>query len=242
MKIRTLFISDVHLGNKKSSPDYLLKVLKEYDFENLIIIGDFIDLTSLKKKFYWKPNHSKVIQKILKLSKKVKVTYILGNHDFYLRSLLEDNYNIMLGNISIQNEMIYKTKKGKNIYICHGDQFDGFVRLNPILYNIGDWAYELSFKINRIYNFFRKIFNLNEWSLSSYLKNKVKNILSYINNFKVISTQKAKSMECDSIMIGHIHTPAIEIGVIDYYNTGDFCESCSFIIETLEGEIILVKK
>jgi UDP-2,3-diacylglucosamine pyrophosphatase LpxH len=241
MKIRTLFISDVHLGNRKSSPEFLLSILKEYDYENLIIIGDFIDLTSLKKNFYWKQSHSKIIQKILKLSKTINVIYILGNHDYYLRGLIEDS-SIKLGSISIQDEYIYTTLKNERIYICHGDQFDGFVRLNPILYNIGDWAYELSFKINRVYNFFRKVFKLNDWSLSSYLKHKVKNVLSYINNFKAISTQKAKAMNCDSIMIGHIHTPEIERSDINYYNTGDFCESCSFLIERYDGEIILIKK
>ncbi len=241
MKIRTLFISDVHLGNKKSSTDYLLSVLKEYEFENLIIIGDFIDLTSLKKKFYWKPNHSKVIQKILKMSKKVKVTYILGNHDHFLRGLIEDS-PIKLGKILITDDLIYETLKKERIYICHGDQFDGFIKLNPILYRIGDWAYEFSFKVSRFYNHIRRIFRQNEWSLSAYLKCKVKNVISFLNDFKEISKQKAKQMNCDSIMIGHIHTPAIDRGVINYYNTGDMVESRSYIIENLDGEIILIIK
>jgi UDP-2,3-diacylglucosamine pyrophosphatase LpxH len=96
MKIKTLFISDVHLGTKKCQADKLLEVIKNYEFEKLIIVGDFIDLTSLKRKFYWHPDHSTVIQKVLRLSRKgVSVTYILGNHDFYLRELIkEDNINI----------------------------------------------------------------------------------------------------------------------------------------------------
>ena len=86
MKIKTLFISDVHIGTIKSQPEKLLKVFKEYDFEELIIIGDFIDMTSLKRKIYWNENHSAVIQKIIKMSRKnVSVKYILGNHDYYLR-------------------------------------------------------------------------------------------------------------------------------------------------------------
>lgn len=239
MKIRTLFISDVHLGNKKSNAKALLEVFKKYNFENLVIIGDFIDLTSLKKKFYWNIEHSNVIQKVLKYSKKdVNVYYIIGNHDFYLRALIEEE-NINIGNIILCDELNWVTKKEENIYICHGDQFDGFIRLHPILYHIGDIAYEFSFKINRIYNFFRRLFKLNNWSLSSYLKNKVKNVISYINDFKTLSTMKAKEMNSDSIMIGHIHTPTIERGEVNYYNTGDFCETCSYIIETTDGEIIL---
>lgn len=241
MKVKTLFISDIHLGNHKSQAGKLLEVLKEIEYENLVIVGDFIDLTSLKKKFYWNTDHSTVIQKILRSSRKgVNVTYILGNHDFYLRGLIKDE-NINIGDITICDEMYYETSKGEKIYICHGDQFDGFVRLHPFLYVLGDWAYEFSFKINKTYNWFRRIFGLDYWSLSQYLKSKVKNAITFINDFKILSLKKLEEVNCDSIMIGHIHTPAIEkIGDRTYYNTGDFCESCSYLYEDLNGEIKLV--
>lgn len=241
MKVKTLFISDIHLGNHKSQAGKLLEVLKDYDYENLVIVGDFIDLTSLKKKFYWNINHSTVIQKVLRLSRKgVKVTYILGNHDFYLRGLIKDE-NINIGDITICDEMYYETSKGEKIYICHGDQFDGFIRLHPFLYILGDWAYEMSFKINKSYNWFRKIVGLEYWSLSQYLKYKVKNAITFINDFKFLSLKKLDEVDCNSIMIGHIHTPDIEkIGDKTYYNTGDFCETCSYLYEDLEGEIKLV--
>jgi UDP-2,3-diacylglucosamine pyrophosphatase LpxH len=241
MKVRTLFISDIHLGNHKSQPGKLLEVLKNYEYENLVIVGDFIDLTSLKKKFYWNADHSTVIQKILRSSRKgVDVTYILGNHDFYLRELIKED-NINIGDILLCDEMYYETLKGEKIYICHGDQFDGFIRLHPFLYVLGDWAYEFSFKINKTYNWFRRIFGLEYWSLSQYLKSKVKNAITFINDFKILSLKKLDEVNCDSIMIGHIHTPAIEkIGNKSYYNTGDFCETCSFLYENLDGEIVLV--
>ena len=241
MKVKTLFVSDIHLGNHKSQAGKLLEVLKNYEYENLIIVGDFIDLTSLKKKFYWNADHSTVIQKVLRASRKgVKVTYILGNHDFYLRGLIKDE-NINIGDITICDEMYYETSKGEKIYICHGDQFDGFIRLHPFLYVLGDWAYEFSFKINKAYNWLRKIVGLEYWSLSQYLKYKVKNAITFINDFKILSLRKLDEVDCDSIMIGHIHTPAIEkIGEKTYYNTGDFCETCSFLYEDLEGNINLV--
>jgi UDP-2,3-diacylglucosamine pyrophosphatase LpxH len=241
MKVKTLFVSDINLGNHKSQPEKLLEVLRDYEYENLVIVGDFIDLTSLKKKFYWSANHSTVIQKVLRASRKgVNVTYILGNHDFYLRGLIKDE-NINIGDITICDEMYYETSKGEKIYICHGDQFDGFIRLHPFLYVLGDWAYEFSFKINKAYNWLRKIVGLQYWSLSQYLKYKVKNAITFINDFKILSLRKLDEVDCDSIMIGHIHTPAIEkIGEKTYYNTGDFCETCSFLYEDLEGNINLV--
>jgi UDP-2,3-diacylglucosamine pyrophosphatase LpxH len=239
-KIRTLFISDIHLGTKKCQAEKLLEVFKNYEFEQLVIVGDFIDLTSLKRKFYWNESHSTVIQKILRFSGKgVKVNYILGNHDYYLRGLIKES-NLNVGDIEISDELFYMTTKGESIYICHGDQFDGFVRLHPFLYMIGDFAYELSFKINTIYNKIRSVFGLEYWSLSKFLKSKVKDAVSFINDFQRLSVMKLEEIGCDSIMIGHIHTPAIEkLKEKNYYNTGDFCESCSYIIEDLEGNIIL---
>lgn len=238
-KVRTLFISDVHLGTSKSKADKLLEVFKEWEYENLVIIGDFIDLTALKKKFYWKEDHSTVIQKVLRMSRKdIKVIYILGNHDHYLRGLIKEQ-NLNIGDILLCDEYYYTTLKGEKIYICHGDQFDGFIRMHPFLYVLGDWAYELSFKINKWYNKIRFIFGLEYWSLSAYLKMKVKNAVSFINDFKILSVRKLEEVECDSIMIGHIHTPEIVKGEKSYYNSGDFCESCSYLVETLDGEIQL---
>jgi UDP-2,3-diacylglucosamine pyrophosphatase LpxH len=240
-KIRTLFISDVHLGTKKCQAEKLLEVFRKYEFENLVIVGDFIDLTSLKRKFYWNESHSTVIQKILRLSRKgVNVSYILGNHDHYLRGLIKES-NINIGDIEISDEMFYTTIKGETIYICHGDQFDGFIRLHPFLYMVGDFAYELSFKINTIYNKIRSAFGLEYWSLSKFLKSKVKDAISFVNDFKRLSIMKLEEVECDSIMIGHIHTPAIEkMEGKGYYNTGDMVESCSYIIEDFDGNIKLL--
>ena len=241
MKIKTLFISDVHLGTSKCQADKLLQVLKDYEYEKLIIVGDFIDLTSLKRKFFWKPDHSTIIQKILRSSRKgTEVVYILGNHDFYLRGLIDDG-DINIGDILLCDEYYHTTVSGERIYICHGDQFDGFIRLHPFLYVLGDWAYEMSFKINKWYNVMRRFFGLQYWSLSQYLKHKVKNAIAFINDFKILSMRKLDEVKCDSIMIGHIHTPAVEkIGDKNYYNTGDFCESCSFLYEDINGEIKLV--
>jgi UDP-2,3-diacylglucosamine pyrophosphatase LpxH len=241
MKVKTLFISDVHLGSIKSRPDKLLKVFKEYEFQDLVIIGDFIDLTALKRKIYWDDNHSAVLQKILKMSRKgIGVHYILGNHDFYLRDFIKEE-DIEIGNIKICDEMTYETSKGEKIYICHGDQFDGFIRIHPIIYYFGDIAYEFSYSVNRVYNKVRNLLGLNYWSLSKYLKTKVKNAILYLNDFKHIAIKKIENSECHSIMIGHIHNPAIEkIGDNTYYNSGDFCESCSFLYEDYEGDIHLV--
>jgi UDP-2,3-diacylglucosamine pyrophosphatase LpxH len=236
-KIKSLFISDTHLGNKNSQPDKLLEIFKEYEFENLFIVGDFIDMTSLKRKFYWNEYHSTVIQKILKLSRhNINVVYLIGNHDFYIRDLIKDE-NTNLGKILICDEYIYTTIKKEKILLVHGDCFDGFVATHKLLYIIGDFGYELSMKINWLYNKFRKLFGMKYWSFSSYIKKKVKNVVKFLTEYKKASKQFIKNKNCDSLLMGHTHNPEIIQG--EYYNTGDWVESCSYIIEDLDGNMLL---
>lgn len=237
MKIKSLFISDLHLGNPNCQADKVLEVLKKYEYDNLFIVGDFIDMTYLKRKFYWNSDHSTVIQKVLRLSRKgVNVVYIIGNHDFYIRSVLEEG-NINFGDISICNEYIYESISGERIYLTHGDCFDGFVRIHPFIYWLGDKSYESSIFINKIYNKFRKMCNLEYWSLSAYLKTRVKNVIKFLTEYKKASMELVKQKECDSLLMGHTHNPEIIQG--EYYNTGDWVESCSYIIEKIDGTLEL---
>jgi UDP-2,3-diacylglucosamine pyrophosphatase LpxH len=241
-KIRTLFVSDLHLGNSNSKASSILDVFHEYEFENLFIIGDFIDLTSLKRKFWWHKDHSTIIQKILRYSRKgVNVVYIIGNHDFYIRHLINEEFStINIGDIHVCNEYVYKTLNDEKIYITHGDEFDGFVRIHPFLYILGSIAYDFSIRINKNYNFFRKIFGLQYWSLSSYLKHKVKDVMAFVNQYEKMSELKVKEKKCDSLMMGHTHFSKFIKG--KYYNTGNMFEDCTFIIEKNDGEMRLIIK
>lgn len=239
-KIKSLMISDLHLGNHNSQANKVLELFKKYEFENLFIIGDFIDLTALKRKFYWNENHSTVIQKVLRLSRKnINIVYVLGNHDYYLRGLIEEG-NINIGNILICDEHFYTTVKGEKIWMTHGDCFDGIVKTNPFLYWLGDNAYEFSIKLNKVFNFFRRIFGLEYWSLSSYLKKKVKNVVKFLADYKKIAIVKMNEKNITSILQGHTHSPEIsKVDNYNFYNTGDFVESSSYIIENLNGELEL---
>ena len=240
MKIKSLIISDTHLGNPNSKTDKILEVLKMYEYDNLFIVGDFIDMTAMKRKFYWNQKSSDIIQKILKMSKNgVNIIIIPGNHDHYIRFLIEES-NINIGNILLVDEYIYTTLKGEKIFIVHGDCFDGLIKTNKYLYWLGDSAYELSIKINNIYNKIRKFFGLEYWSLSAYLKYKVKNVIKFLTEYKKLSIHKIIENKCDSILQGHTHSP--EISIVDgynFYNSGDFVESGSYIIEDLDGNIKL---
>lgn len=219
-----------------------LNFIKDCEVQTLYLVGDIIDIQSLKRKKYWRKEFWTVIQKILRLSRKgTQVIYICGNHDALLREYLDEHGLLNLGNIQICDYWYHLCENGMKGLIIHGDQFDGAIRSMPMLYWLGDKAYNFALFLNRIFNIVRKIFGLNYWSLSAYLKKKVKKAISYINNFEILVTQEAKKHSADFIVCGHIHTPKIcKINDFYYLNTGDWCESCSAVIEDHFGNLNLI--
>ncbi|WP_411823896.1 UDP-2,3-diacylglucosamine diphosphatase [Leptospira sp. 'Mane'] len=240
IKYKSVFISDLHLGTSHCKAGLLLDLFKKIKFENLFLIGDIIDLWALNSHWYWNKDHGKVIEKILKYSRKRKVNYILGNHDMIFRNLLLKNA-FQFGEIPLSDYLIYRTVKGKNLLLIHGDQFDGFMRNLGWLYHLGDKTYDLVVFFNSLLNKFRKFFGKEYWSLSGYLKSKVKTVLANITKFESILVQYAKDHNVDGVICGHTHTPGMTtIGSTIYMNDGDWVDSCTFIAESWDGHFYLL--
>lgn len=239
---RAVWISDLHLGTPQSRAQMFLDFLKECNTQTLYLVGDIIDMQALKRKKYWRKEFWTVVQKILRLSRKgTNVVYVCGNHDALLREYLDEFGLLNLGDIRICDHWFHLCKNGMRGLVIHGDQFDGAIRSMPLLYWFGDRAYSFALFLNRILNIIRRVFGLSYWSFSSFLKKKVKKAVSYVNNFEVLVTQETKKHSVDFIVCGHIHTPEIcKIEDIYYLNTGDWCESCSAIVEDVFGNLKLV--
>ncbi len=228
-KIDALFISDVHLGARGSNADKLIEVLKEYEPTYLFLVGDIIDGWLLKKRFHWTQSYTNVIRKILSYSKNnVKVIYITGNHDEFLRSFPQ----MELGNIEFHDEYIYN-----NTYISHGDLYDGVVKLKW-LGILGSVGYDAAIYIDR---------KLKKWgmkrSLSKFLKDKVKEAVKFITSFERQLAYQAKIRGCNSVICGHIHTPEDKnVDGVRYLNCGDWIENNSYIIHEKNEYKILYKR
>jgi|GEM_PF-5337786 len=96
-------------------------------------------------------------------------------------------------------------------------------------------------KWNQIFNYWRARAGLPYWSLSQYLKLKVKNAVSYISSFEDALASEARKRGLDGVICGHIHKPEIrEIGGILYCNDGDWVESLSALVEEPDGVLRLV--
>jgi UDP-2,3-diacylglucosamine pyrophosphatase LpxH len=216
-KIQALFISDVHLGSRGSNADSVLSLLKTYQPEYLFLVGDIIDGWLLKRKFRWPQSHTNVLRKILSYSKNnVKVIYIPGNHDDFLREYGEFSF----GNIEVHNEYVWN-----NTFITHGDLYDGVVKLKW-LGVLGSVGYDFAISIDR---FLKKLGY--KRSLSKFLKNKVKEAVKFITQFEIELTRQAKKHKCDTVICGHIHHPEDRmIDGIRYLNTGDWIENNSYLV------------
>jgi UDP-2,3-diacylglucosamine pyrophosphatase LpxH len=217
MKVEALFLSDVHLGIKGSNSDKVLEVLKQYDPEYLFLVGDIIDGWMLQRKFRWKQTDTNVIRKILSYSKNnTKVIYVTGNHDDFLR-----NYDdLSFGNITVCLEYQYK-----NIFITHGDLYDGVVKLKW-LGILGSIGYDLAISIDRTL----KKLGYNR-SLSKFLKDKVKEAVKFITSFEMELVRQAKKHGCENVICGHIHNPEDKIvDGVRYLNCGDWIENNTYII------------
>lgn len=235
LRFRTIWISDVHLGFKGCKADYLLDFLKHTESEYLYLVGDIVDIWSMKKSVYWPQSHNNVLRKILSKAKKgTKVIYIPGNHD----EIFRDHVNNRFGNIKIKKEEVHVSKNGLRFIILHGDEFDTVVKCNKIAEIIGNQAYELILSLNVFVDLIRRKLGFSYWSLSSYLKHRVKNAVEYINRFENAVAREAHRRKVDGLICGHIHKSNMrDIGGVLYCNTGDWVESCTALVEHRTGEM-----
>jgi UDP-2,3-diacylglucosamine pyrophosphatase LpxH len=236
MKYRSIFISDVHLGTKFSQAEKLLEFFKENDSDYLYLVGDIIDGWAIRRKFNWLQSHSDVIQKVLKKARKgTTVIYITGNHDEFLRPFMP----LLMGdNLIITNEYTHSGLDGNKYFVTHGDFFDSITMTKKWITHIGDVGYDLLLHLNRRINQIRKICGIRKyWSLSKYVKDNVKKSVSFISGFEDILSDHAKRQKFDGVICGHIHKAEIKIiNDISYLNCGDWVESCTAIVETMDGK------
>lgn len=234
---KTICISDIHLGTKDAKAELLNNFLKHHTCDNLFLIGDIIDGWKIQQnKWRWRQSHTNVIRRILGYSKRgVQVTYVTGNHDEFFRPLVQHRF--ALGNIHIVNQTEYRDTDGNLLLITHGDLFDGITRLAPWLGFLGDKAYDAVLWFNNYFNYVRRKMGFGYWSLSRYLKARVKKAVDFMFKFEENLLDYAQKRGFDGVICGHIHTPEIKVvnGMI-YMNDGDWVESCSALVEHEDGK------
>jgi len=229
MSYKTIIISDLHLGSKSSRADDIIKFLEQNTCYNLFLNGDIIDGWALKRGSKWKDKHTKVVRKILKIAEKgTNVVWIRGNHDDFLDTYL----GLSMGNIHITDEITYKGVDKRLYYISHGDKLDVFSTKFKFIAKIGSIGYDFALWLNHWYNFFREWMGLPYYSLSKRIKDNVKLAVNFVTDFEENAIKIAKQKNCNVAICGHIHKAEIKD---EYMNSGDWCESCTALVEDSNG-------
>ncbi|HEY4545908.1 MAG TPA: UDP-2,3-diacylglucosamine diphosphatase [Pedomonas sp.] len=238
LTVRTVWISDVHLGTPGCNAALLLDFLKSVRCDTIYLAGDIIDGWRLKRGWYWPTAHTDVVRRVLKMAKKgTRVVYIPGNHDEALRDYIGLNF----GGVEIMAQALHRTADGRRLLILHGDEFDGVVLYARWLAFLGDSAYSLLLRLNTVVNTVRRRFGLPYWSLSAYLKRKVKNAVEYICRYEEAVAHAARERGADGVVCGHIHAAEIrQFGTVTYYNDGDWVESCTALVEHPDGRMEII--
>ena len=237
-RYRTIFISDLHLGTPGCQANALLDFLKAHPSDNLYLVGDIIDGWQLRRKWYWPQAHNDVVQKLLKRARKgCRVVFIPGNHDEFAREFIGHRF----GDIEVMEEAVHITADGRQLWVIHGDYFDAVVQCARWLAIVGDNLYEFTLKLNRYLNSLRARMGLPYWSLSAYLKQKVKSALNYVTDFEVAVANEARNRGHQGVVCGHIHRAEMrDIGGVLYCNDGDWVESRTALVEHFDGALELL--
>jgi UDP-2,3-diacylglucosamine pyrophosphatase LpxH len=239
-QVRTIFLSDIHLGSRACQAERLLDFLREHTAKKIYLVGDIIDFWAMSRGISWNSAQNTVIQKLLRRARHgERIVLVPGNHDEALREYVGTDF----GGIELLAEDIHVTADGRRLLIIHGDEFDQVTRYHRWVAILGDMAYELLVRINILLSWLRRRAGISGyWSLAGYAKRKVKTAVNFIFDFEDSVIRAARERGLDGVVCGHIHWAALrEIDGLSYINCGDWVDSCTAIVEHMDGRLELIR-
>lgn len=239
VKVRSLFISDVHLGTRGCQAERLIDFLHHHDADTVFLVGDIVDGWYLRSNWYWPVTHNAVVQALVDIARRGKrIVYVAGNHDEFVRDYVGSTF----GGVEVVEHAIHRGVDGRAYLVVHGDHFDLVVRHARWLALLGDVGYRTALASNVWLNWIRSRFGLAYWSFSSWAKLRVKNAVNHIGRFEEVLSSEARRHDAQGVICGHIHHAAMhdEFG-IRYINTGDWVESCTGVVERHDGRFEIIR-
>jgi UDP-2,3-diacylglucosamine pyrophosphatase LpxH len=240
-RVRAIFISDTHLGCRHARTRELLDWLDRVEADTIYLVGDIIDGWKLRRRWHWPAEADALVHRLIDRARGgVAVRYAPGNHDDFLRDRV--GFFASLDGVELNDEFIHETADGRRLLVIHGDQFDAAIRHGRLLSTLGDIGYEWLLSANSLINRVRGGMGLEYRSWSAAIKRRVKQATSFISRFEESVIEHARRRGCDGAICGHIHTPRIAtVNGLEYFNTGDWVESCTALIEHGDGRFELVQ-
>jgi UDP-2,3-diacylglucosamine pyrophosphatase LpxH len=238
-KVRTLFLSDIHLGYKHARARELCEFLNGIEAERIVLVGDIVDALAMAKRVFWSVDHTNVVRTLLARQRAgTRLIYIPGNHDASLAMFAE----MLQGQLEVHREWVHRTARGQRLLVMHGDQFDGVVPCPGWLNRLGDVMYEFIVKLSDAANNVRRAMKKPYWPLAERIKLNIAPAVRYITEFEKVAAAHAQAQGYDGVVCGHIHRANLRrIDGSLYCNTGDWVESCSALVERTNGDLQLLR-
>ncbi len=238
-QVRSIFFSDLHLGFRFSRAADCLQFLRGYQTDNLFLVGDFLDGWRLARNWYWPDVYDQLIDHILHWSEAgTRILYTPGNHDEFLRLPQP-----AIPGVEFADEFVHETADGRRLLVTHGDLFDSVEKKFHRTSQLGSRIYDGLARCNFITNRMLGYAGIGELNYCFGIKRLSKKLVGAVGHFDQVLSDHAKSRQCDGVICGHIHRPAIrENGDFVYLNSGDWVENQSAIVEHLDGRIELINK
>ena len=235
--LRTVWLSDIHLGSRECRINLLLDFLRHTRCEQLYLVGDIIDLEHLRKDFYWPASHTEALRLLLKKSQEgTRIVYLPGNHDYDLHAMA----GVKFGNVEIASQAIHTTRDGRRLLVTHGDQFDAVVRSKSLGVWLGGFACRRLLTLNRFAHWVHDLLDLPYWSLAQHVKARFPGAQAYIDRYQNATLAAAREAKVDGVICGHIHRADLRtIDGLTYCNDGDWVESCTALVEDEHGALSL---
>ncbi|MGI9519917.1 MAG: UDP-2,3-diacylglucosamine diphosphatase [Pirellulaceae bacterium] len=237
-QVRSLFISDLHLGFRFSRAEACLEFLRQYRVENLFLVGDFLDGWRLRRSWYWPPVYDQLIDHVLQQSAMgTLIRYTPGNHDEFLRGPRPE-----IPGVEFSDEFVHELVDGRRLLVTHGDLFDAVEKKFHRTSQFGSQVYDGLARCNFFTNRILRRIGLGECNYCFAVKRLSKKITGAVGHFDQVLSDHARQQGCDAVICGHIHRPAIvENEDFAYLNTGDWVEHQSAIVEHVDGRMELVE-
>jgi len=240
LRYRTIFLSDVHLGTPDCKITEVNDFLRRTRCEKLVLNGDIIDSWHLRRKpYHWSTAHTRFVRLVLRKMEKeqTEIVYLRGNHDDELRRFMP----LRFARLQIANEHVHETPRGRYL-VLHGDVFDQVTTNWRWLSVIGAVGYDQLLRLNRVWNWWRRLRGKEYFSLSKAIKARVKQAVSFAGRYEEQLRDLARHKGACGIICGHIHTPADKmIEGIHYLNSGDWVESRTAIVEHLDRRMEVIR-
>jgi UDP-2,3-diacylglucosamine pyrophosphatase LpxH len=240
--IRTLFLSDLHLGFRHSRPEQILACLQRYQPDQLYLLGDFIDGWCLGRSWHWSDACSRVVTSIADLAASgTHVRLVAGNHDDFLRSPLLQMLMQRSGFCELADEFLHQLADGRRFLVLHGDQFDPWEKTTTWTSAAIGLLYDLLLRANSTWGKLTQCVLQGDASLACRVKRRLRALGSHLTHFRTQVARHARCRGFHGVICGHIHQPELlQLEGLVWCNTGDWIENCTAVIEHHCGSLELI--